>query len=475
MLIRSLTKIPLAIAILAIPQLFVGTETANSLFCSSLVQDSLARAAKLKDFGDRGKDGRSGEKGQNGRDSDNLTVFADGSPMTLDLSGANGLQGNNGASGNSAACETTIKDQSKSLQGSNGGHGGDGGDGGNGGNGGALTIYTTNKEDLKQIYVVATGGEGGAPGLGGQGGEGCSCPVPHWNEQTCKGKPGSSNYQCTTIEHKCYDGHDGRIGRDGRPGRTGRLGNLTVINLDRALTEDQPGTTIPLGELKQRGFTLSRNEWASKTGATSLLAPGSLVADNYKELVARHEHSVLLVWEASQPVAEFAKEKVTLRLDENNQPQVNFSDRVWLETSEIKRDRVSEYFVYNAIREKDVTKLKHQGLSGTGSDLTLRLVDRAEKSEILDTDFAIKFKVTRSVDDARFHRVFDYKTKYEGEIPAEAVRQSGNNFAISVGALPIPPEFLLPGTGVEIQIIANRSFADKYSKQQKITVRDIIK
>ena len=166
MLIRSLTKIPLAIAILAIPQLFVGTDTANSLFCSSLVQDSLARAAKLRDFGDDGKDGRSGEKGQDGRDSDNLTVFADGSPMTLDLSGANGLTGNNGASGSNAACETTIKDQSKSLQGSNGGHGGDGGDGGNGGDGGALTIYTTNPADLKQIYVVATGGEGGQAGLG---------------------------------------------------------------------------------------------------------------------------------------------------------------------------------------------------------------------------------------------------------------------------------------------------------------------
>ncbi len=474
MLIRSLTKIPLAIAILAIPQLFVGTDTANSLFCSSLVQDSLARAAKLRDFGDDGKDGRSGEKGQDGRDSDNLTVFADGSPMTLDLSGANGLTGNNGASGSNAACETTIKDQSKSLQGSNGGHGGDGGDGGNGGDGGALTIYTTNPADLKQIYVVATGGEGGQAGIGGQGGAGCNCPVPNWNEQTCKGKPGSSNYKCTTTEHKCYDGYDGRVGRDGRPGRQGRLGNLTLINLDRALTQDQPEKTVTVGELQQRGFTLSRNEWENKTGATSLLAPGSLVADEYKELVARHEHSVLLVWESSQPVADFAKEKITLRLDENNQPQVTFSDRVWLETSEIKRESVSEFFVYNAVREKDVTKLRHQGISGSGSDLTMRLVDRAQKSELLDTDFSIKFRVTKSAADAQFRRVFDYKTQYEGEVPAEAVSQNGDNFSINVGSLPISQELLVPGTAVEIQLTANRSFADKYSKQQRITLRDTI-
>lgn len=468
MLIRALSKLSLAVAILAIPQFSV--KTSDSLFCDYY----LAHAADLEDYGDRGKDGLDGAKGSNGRNSDNLTVFADGSPMTLDLSGENGHQGKNGVSGFSAACEGELANKSESVQAANGGHGGDGGDGGNGGHGGSLTIYTTNKEDLKQIYVVATGGEGGEPGIGGKGGEGCNCPVPHWNEQSCKGKPGNSNYKCTTIEHKCLDGYSGRTGRDGRTGRTGRLGNLTVINLDRSLTPDQPEKTITVAELQDRGFTLSRNEWESKTGATSLLAPGSLVADEYKELIARHEHSVLMVWEAAQPVADFAKEKITLRLDGDNKPEVSFPDKVWLETSEIKRDRVSEFFVYNAVKEKDVTKLKHQGLTGVGSSLSLSLVDRAQKSDLLDTDFAIKFKVSRSTDDARFRRVFDYKTKYEGTVPPEAVVQSGNNFKINLGQLPLPQEYLQPDTAVEVQIIANRSFADKYSKQQKITVRDVI-
>ncbi|VEP17014.1 conserved hypothetical protein [Hyella patelloides LEGE 07179] len=467
MLVRFLGQLSLAVAILAIPQFSI--ETADSMFCASL-----ARASEVEDFGERGEDGTVGQKGQNGRNSDSLTVFADGSPMTLDLSGENGFIGNSGTNGGGAICDGELKEKSNNLQASNGGHGGDGGDGGNGGHGGSLTVYTTEPSYLQQIYVVASGGEGGEPGQGGQGGQGCQCPVSNWNEQTCKGRPGSSKYSCTTTELQCVDGYDGRTGRAGIAGRNGRLGTLTVINLDKSLTPDRPQATLTMGELQDRGFTLSRNEWETKTGATSLLAPGSIVADEYQELVARHEHTVLLVWDASQPVADFADERITLSLDGENNPNLNFPDDLWLETSELKRDRVSEFFVFNAVREKDVTRLKHQGISGTGENLKLAIEDRAQKSNVLDTDFSIRYRVSNSVDDARFRRVFDYKTKYEGQVPPEAIEKNGDRFILNLGQLPIPPEYLQLGTAVEVQLVANRSFADKYSKEQKITVRDII-
>ena len=468
MVVRFLGKLSLAIFILAVPQFSVGT--ADSMLCASLAQ-----ASKVEDFGERGEDGTVGEKGQEGRDSDSLTVFADGSPMTLDLSGENGFVGSNGTSGGSAICESEIQEKSDNLQASNGGHGGDGGDGGNGGDGGSLTVYTTDKNNLQQIYVVATGGIGGEPGQGGQGGEGCKCPVSYWNEETCEGKPGSSKYSCTTTELQCADGYDGRIGRDGRPGKDGRLGTLTVINLDKSLAPDRPEATLTVGELQDRGFTLSKNEWETKTGATELLAPGSIVEDEYQELIARHERTVLLVWDASQPVADFADEKITLSLDEQNDPNLNFPDDLWLETSEIKREQISEFFVFNAVREKDVTELEAEGISGTGSDLQLTIVDEAQKSDVLDTDFTIKFRVSRSTDEAKFRRVFDYKTQYEGAVPSEVIQKNGDRFTINLGQLPIPPEYLEPGTTIEVQLLANRSFADnKYSKEQKITVRDTI-
>jgi hypothetical protein len=461
MLVRFFGRLFLALVILAIPQF--SSHTTDSMLCSSL-----AKASDVEDFGEKGEDGVLGQKGQNGRDSDSLTVFADGSPMTLDLSGENGFAGANGIGGGNAMCDVELREKSNNLQASNGGNGGDGGDGGNGGNGGSLTIYTTDKSDLQQIYVVATGGEGGEPGQGGNGGEGCQCPESYWEEQTCKGE------NCTTQELQCVDGYSGRTGRSGRVGGDGRLGTLTVINLDKSLAPDRPQAVLSLGELQDRGFTLSKNQWENKTGATSLLAPGSIVEDEYKELIARHERTVLLVWDASQPVAEFAEEEVTLSLDEQNNPQIVFPDDLWLETSEIQREQISEFFVFNAVREKDVTRLKSEGLSGTGSDLKLSLVDEAQKSNVLDTDFSVRFRVSKSADEARFLRVFDYKTKYEGEIPSEAIQKNGDRFTLNIGQLPIPPEFLELGTAIEVQVAANRSFADKYSKEQKITVRDVI-
>ena len=462
-----LGKLSLAIAFIAIPQ-FTHT-TANSILCSSPL-----RAEEVEDFGKRGKNGRSGARGENGRNSDSLTVFADGSPMTLDLSGENGFSGKNGTDGTKALCGDIAEDTEENLQAANGGDGGDGGDGGNGGNGGALTIYTTNKSYLQDIYVVAAGGEGGAAGKGGEGGEGCQCPTSYWNQQTCTGKPGSSKYSCTTREYQCRDGFEGRSGREGRKGRNGRLGVLTLINLDKSLSPDQPQATITLGQLKDRGFTLSRNEWETRKGAATLLAPGSIIADEYQESIARHEHTVLLVWDAPQLVREFVGQRVTLKLQGEDSASVTFPEDIWLETSELVRENITEIFVFNAVLEDDVTRLKSEGISGVGENLKLSLIDRAKKSDIVATDFKVKYRVSKSTDEARFRRVFDYRTKYEGEIPASLIEQNGDRFTINIGKLPMPPQFLESNTAIEIQLVANRSFGDN-SKQQKITVRDVIK
>ncbi len=462
-----LGKLSLAIAFFSIPQ-FSHT-TANSILCSTPL---LAQA--VEDFGQIGANGSVGARGQNGRNSDSLTVFADGSPMTLDLSGENGFAGSDGTEGKKAICGNLAEDIEADLQAANGGNGGDGGDGGNGGNGGALTIYTTDKNYLQDIYVIAAGGEGGEAGKGGMGGVGCKCPTSYWSQQTCTGKPGSSKYSCTTNEYECRDGFEGRKGREGRQGRSGRLGVLTLINLDKSLAPDQPQTNINVGQLKDRGFTLSRNEWETRTGAASLLAPGSIIGDEYQELIARHEHTVLLVWDAPQPVGEFAAQRVTLQLEGDNQARVTFPEDMWLETSELGRDTITEIFVFNAVLEDDVTKLKSEGITGTGEELKLNLIDRAKKSDIITTDFKVKYRVSKSTEEARFRRVFDYRTKYEGEIPASLITQNGDRFTLDIGKLPMAKELLETNTAIEIQLTANRSFAGN-SKQQKITVREVIK
>ncbi|WLT37851.1 hypothetical protein NON20_19585 [Synechocystis sp. B12] len=66
---------------------------------------------------------------------------------------------------------------------------------------------------------------------------------------------------------------------------------MTVLNLDRPLEPDRPGTTVSLDVLKNQGFNLSKNIWETRPGAAQLLAPGSVIADEYLILLDRIERS----------------------------------------------------------------------------------------------------------------------------------------------------------------------------------------
>lgn len=465
MQVRLISKLSVFVTVLLLPQIITSTSISQSLLCSS------ALAADNKSLGENGYDGETGNKGKSGRNSDNLTVFADGAPMTLDLTGGDGVIGETGSKGEDAFCEEQGSEIGKNLKGSDGGNGGDGGDGGIGGDGGSLTIYTTNKEHLKQVYVIAAGGEGGAPGKSGAGGIGCECDRPYWNEETCFGEPGSSNYSCTTEEFTCTDGYDGKNGRSGRKGRDGKIGNLTLINLDKSLSPDFPEVTAPISELKGRGFTLSRNIWENKTNASALLAPGSVIAEKYKELTARHEHTVLIVWDAPQPVGNFDDQKITLGLKGTDDANIFFPEDLWLETKKVKRDNLTELFVFNAVKTKEVANLGIEGVFGQGAALEVDVYDEAEQSDLIDTDFTVKYRVGEESEDKNFfgQRSTYYNTKYEGEVPAEAISKENNVFTLQLGKLPIPPEFLLPGLKVEVEVVAKRSLGEN-SQLKKLSI-----
>ncbi len=464
--ITPLGKLSLSIAVLTLPQLIVSASTSNTILCSSVL------AADVEEFGEPGRSGESGSRGANGRNSDSLTVFADGSQMTLDLSGQNGFAGKPGEKGEDALCQGQPRDIEQDLRAPDGGNGGDGGDGGNGGKGGSLTVYTTNKEDLKQIYVIAAGGEGGEPGEGGIGGEGCKCTTSYWNYETCTGNPGSSDYNCTTSEFECLDGYQGRKGRSGRNGSDGSMGKLTLINLDKSLAPDRPEATITIGELKDRGFSLSKNIWRNRTGAASLFAPGSIISDKYQELIARYEHNVLLVWDAPQPVSDFEEDQVILSLQGQNDANISFPEDLWLETDVMKRDKITEIFVFNAIWEEDVADLKGDGIYGSGANLELDIIDRADQSDTVKTDFIVEYRIEDGGEDSsKFRTIYDYRN--QSGAASETIIRDGDIFTIRLGQLGIPPEHLQPGVEIEVKVTAKRSFADK-SKTKEISLKEKI-
>ena len=76
----TLTKIPLFFLLFA-------SSLMVSIPSSSKMCVGMARAAEVRAFGQTGSNAGGGVSGNNGKDSDNLTIFADGSPLTLNLAG----------------------------------------------------------------------------------------------------------------------------------------------------------------------------------------------------------------------------------------------------------------------------------------------------------------------------------------------------------------------------------------------------
>lgn len=439
----------------------------------SVAQDCswMALGSDRTTFGTNGQQGKLGENGNNGSNSDNLTIFADGSPLTLNLAGKNGENGQNGGDAIAPNCNNQPENVSSDLVAPDGGNGGNGGNGGDAGNGGSISIYSTNPAQLRQIFVNAAGGKGGQTGQGGKASAGCNCTKPYWSIETCLGDRGASDYRCTTKEFRCYNGRNGVNGSAGLSGRDGFPGRLTLLNLNKPLEPDKPSASVTMGTMKDQGVILSRNRWETRKGAKELLAPNSVIDDEYQALTERLERSFLLIWNAPQQFNRFADKNFTLSLDDQQDIKVILPSDLWIEGTTQKRNNVTEFLVYNAILSADATRLEENTLTGTGKDLKLILVDKANQSNLITTKFQIKYSVTRS--DPRFRPVSDYLTKYSGEIPDNLVKLNGDRFTLEIGKLPIAEEYLKSGLGVEVEILATRTFSG-YSANQKIVVQEII-
>lgn len=463
---RRFAPLSVFLSLLIFPQGISAAPLPSSQDCSWIAQGT-----NRQSFGTNGQSGKTGENGTNGASSDNLTIFADGTPLTLNLAGKNGEDGRAGGDAIAANCGNQPSDVSTDLVAPDGGNGGNGGNGGDGGNGGSISIYSTNPAQLRQIVVNAAGGKGGQMGPGGNAGEGCNCTKPYWTVETCSGDRGASDYRCTTKEFRCYNGRNGVRGNAGLTGRDGFPGRLTLLNLNKPLEPDRPTASVAMATMKDQGVVLSRNRWETRQGARDLLAPGSVIDDQYEALTERLERSFLLIWNAPQPFTRFADKNFTLSLDDQQEIKVGLPSDVWIEGTTQKRNEVTEFLVYNAILLGDVTRLEESSLTGNGRNLKLVLVDKANQSNLIATKFQVKYNITRS--DPRFRPVSDYLTKYSGAMPDELVKLNGDRFTLDLGQLPIGEEYLKSGLGVEVEIVATRTFSG-YSATQKIVVRDII-
>ncbi|QSJ20993.1 collagen-like protein [Nostoc sp. UHCC 0702] len=427
----------------------------GSVLCPAVAYDRYDRT------GTYSRQGNYGRSGRNGRDGENQNIFANGSPVNLDLSGEDGEDGEDGENGYRSSCDRDREHgkPNHDINLPSGGNGGNGGRGGNGGNGGSLTVYYTNLADLRNIFVRATPGEGGRGGRGGSGTAGCKCRRRSWEVESCKGTPGSSDYKCTKKRYQCNDGSYGQAGSYGGDGKQGRLGVLSIVNSKEPLADDAPTLKLAIPELTGKQFNLSKNKWNLRQGATSLLASGSIIADEYREFEQRFEEGFQLIWQERQPVASFGGQTVTVTLNDSKQVEVYFLDDLWIDGSSKSEANLTTFTVNHAIPKKDVTRLAVAEFADAGENLNLKIVDLAAHSDVIQTQFRVRF---RARDDSSSS---NYKTEYDGDIPTELVTRDYNRFTLALGKLKIPKDALRPGVNVDIEVVVNRSLGERSAKQ----------
>lgn len=427
----------------------------DTLLClekSGKIARDYGRDNHRRRYGSDGSDGRSGRSGRSGRDA---TVFADGSPVSLDLSGRDGEDGEDGEDGDRPRCRGRYGDKVKrNIHARDGGKGGNAGSGGNGGSGGNLNVYYSNIADLKSILVRSEGGESGRGGRGGDGAMGCRCRRRSWTVKSCTGKKGTDSYKCKKRTYRCYSGSDGRDGYDGKDGKRGSLGFLSLVKGKTQLGADNPKAELNFSELQNKSIRLSINRWIARNGAVSLLAPGSVIADKYREFDKRIERDFQLVWQEKQPISNFSKANLKLNLNNDGKIEVDFPKKLWLDISKKQEADLTKLVVNHAIPEKEVTELAVADFVGSGENLKLSLVDLARKSDIIETRFRVKYEIRGN-----------NGGEYEADIPPEFVTQDYNRFILALGKLPIPQEGLEVGTKVRIKVSAIRSLGKRSKKQ----------
>lgn len=120
--------------------------------------------------------------------------------------------------------------------------------------------------------------------------------------------------------------------------------------------------------------------------------------------------------------------------------------------------------VTDVVEREEATQLVWTRLSDHGSSLSVSLFDKAGQSDILSTQFRLKYRVARDPRSDR-PRQPNYVTRYEGTISAALVQQDYQRFILDIGQLPIDADYVQSGLSVEIELTAIRSLSGRSTEQ----------
>ena len=150
------------------------------------------------------------------------------------------------------------------------------------------------------------------------------------------------------------------------------------------------------------------------------------MADEYYEYSRRLEQRYVLAWDAPQPATDFSDEAVKLTLTETGKIEIVSPEDVWLVSQVSAQNGTTEVAVKQVVTPEEASQLAWANLSGRKSSLSVSLVDRAQKSDIVATQFWLQYRIARDSQTDRPGERFSpsaYETRYQGKVPAALVQQ----------------------------------------------------
>ncbi|OUR94130.1 hypothetical protein A9Q84_17625 [Halobacteriovorax marinus] len=328
------------------------------------------------------------------------TIIADGSELTLDLSGYNGRDGHRGE-----ACEA-------------------GEDGKNGNNGEDAVIYFTDISDLKNIQLNMSGGLGGRRGQRG------------------------TSYNCDSYPVRSRDGYNGI------------LGYLSLVKGEKLLPKQVFTNKISMVSAHQSNLIFSTNSWIENTGAKDLLHRDSVIRNTYRYF-DKISYTTLKV-KLSDKVQ--ALDLADLSLEVKYNSNYNRKTKVFLYKNDKKLKVLIDYdfietsgeksiHIKNIIYKSELFDTEFMGSAHSGSSTTLSLRDPL----FLDTTLKNSFSFTIYA----YHPFIDYyiivgsaSSKYLDVV------QDGDVMSINIGRAKVFKDIFAKGTKYKVKLNVYKSIGD---------------
>ena len=129
----------------------------------------------------------------------------------------------------------------------------------------------------------------------------------------------------------------------------------------------------------------------------------------------------------------------------------------------VEDEGLTTYQIDTILREAEATELAIADANRNPRQFNLALVDTAQQSEILDTEFVVKIRSTGSR--VGFRHMQNYQTRYEGEIPAHLVSREHNRFVLDLSGLPLETRDFPSRAQVEVELLITRRLGDHEAEQ----------